>query len=145
MCKQSEQTFSYTSKHLTRTAFRFKGCWGEDSSHDKLAIKLGKCKTKLRAKFGPKFAAANKKKKRAKYVSEVKAANKTLNRLEKQEAAAFKSKCLPIKKKIEKRMETTYNKIVDWYADNAPANPLDVRQHIRLQQDAKYDRPGRRR
>ena len=62
-----------------------------------------------------------------------------------QEAAAFKSKCLPIKKKIEKRMETTYNKIVDWYADNAPANPLDVRQHIRLQQDAKYDRPGRRR
>ena len=68
------------------TAFRFKGCWGEDSSHDKLAIKLGKCKTKLRAKFGPKFAAANKKKKRAKYVSEVKAANKTLNRLEKQES-----------------------------------------------------------
>lgn len=125
-------------------AFSFKGCWGADSSHDKLAIKLAKCNDGLRKQFGPKFEKANKKKSRAKFVHEVKAANAMLDKLEKQENAAYKAKCQPTKDKIRKIMEKNFNELVDWYADNAPANPLDVRQHIRLQRDARYERPGRR-
>lgn len=119
-------------------------CWGADSSIDKQAIKLATCNDKLRAKFGPKFSKANKKKSNAKYVHEVKEANKTLERLEKQESAAYAKQCQPIKDRIGKRMKANFDKLADWYADNTPPNELDVRRHIQLRRDAMYDRPGRR-
>ncbi len=125
-------------------AFRLGSCWGEDSSLNKNARKLAKCKTTLRAKYGPKFAKANKKKDKAKYVHEVKEANKTLERLEKQESKEYAKKCQPTRDRIEKAMKANFDKLADWYADNAPPNELDVRRHIQLRRDAMYDRPGRR-
>ena len=125
-------------------AFSHARCWGADSSHDKLAVKFGKCKIALDKQFGPKFDKAYKKKNRAKYISEVKSANRTIEKLENAKNKAFKAKCAPTKKKIDKRMEANFNKLVDWYAENAPVNTLDVQKHIVLQRDAKFDRPGRR-
>jgi len=124
--------------------FRSPSCWGADSSLDKDAVKFAKCKDTLRAKFGPKFSKANKKKSNAKFVHEVKEANKALERLEKQESAAFAKQCKPTKDRIDARMKANHDKLADWYADNTPPNELDVGRHIQLRRDAKYDRPGRR-
>lgn len=126
------------------SGFRLRKCYGADSTIDKQAKKLGKCKEKLRAKYGPKFSRANKKKSNAKYVHEVKEANRTLERLEKQESKEYAKKCQPVRDRIEKAMKANFDKLADWYADNTPPNELDVRRHIQLRRDAMYDRPGKR-
>jgi hypothetical protein len=108
-----------------KTQMSFGGCPGLDYAEHADSVKLAKCSDTVSKKYGKLFDTWEDKKKYAKSLGSYRAAQKKLDALPGERSKEWERTCGPTEKKVAARWAETFNKLADWYADQAPPVVMD--------------------
>lgn len=124
--QKSQLSSKAPAKVAFKTQFNFHSCTRDpkDAEHpDTLAF--AKCAQNMDKKYGPQYEALDLKIKNPSSLREWGDSKKALERLKDQESKEWDKTCQSMENGIKKKMEATFNKIVDKYTDKPFSDRLD--------------------
>ncbi len=128
------------SKVAFKSQFNFRGCsrdlkWAQTPESQSFA----KCAAAMDKKYGPQYDRLDLKIKNPSSLKEWGDSKKALERLKEQEGKEWESTCQKIENGIGKKMEATFNKIVDTYTDKPYSDRLDRASQLADENEADFD------
>ena len=120
-----------------RTQFRAPGCPGIGYAEGKDSIKLATCRASVDAKYQKLYDSAERAQETARTLGAYRAATARLDRLGDQEVTERQRRCVPIERKIEAELQTTFDAIVDRYMEAPYQDHLDVTTRLNAEENAR--------
>jgi len=113
------------AKVVFSTQFKFPGCPDLEYAHYKDSIRLGKCEQKITRRYQKRWDAAQRMKRNARTLGALHAAEGRLSHLQDLDARDRHRECDPIKRRISKKWQRMFNKLVDHLTDHPPKSSID--------------------